>query len=156
MDAIALLTEDHKKVRKLLKELDGTSEGASRKRAELIETIAHELKVHTEIEQDIFYPAFRKACGDAEGDKIYFDSLEEHKAMGDVLIPDAQHADPASAEFAGKAQALKDAVDNHADEEEKVMFHEAKKAMSKDELNRLGEQLESRKKDLMRQFRSAA
>lgn len=156
MDAITLLTEDHKKVRKLLKELDGTGDRDAAKRTDLFHTIVHELEVHTQVEQEIFYPAFRKACANARGDKIYFDSLEEHKAMAEVLIPDVQQADAASAEFAGKAQALRDAVDNHADEEEKVMFHEAKKVLSKDDLKRLGEDLERKKKELMQQFKSAA
>lgn len=156
MDAISLLTEDHKKVRKLLKQLDETSDRSSKTRTELREKITHELKVHTQIEQEIFYPAFKQACSDAEGDKIYFDSLEEHKAVDDVLLPDLQQADAGSAEFAGRAKALKEAIDHHADEEEKVMFHKAKKVCSKEQLAQLGEKLEAKKSQLMQQFKSAA
>jgi hemerythrin-like domain-containing protein len=149
MDAISLLTDDHEKVRKLLKQLSKTDEADSAEREDTLRKIALELTVHTKIEQEIFYPAFKQAGEGPEDDKIYFEALEEHGAISDQLIPDAERADAASPEFAGRAKALREAVDHHADEEEKVMFHRAKKILSKDDLKRLGEQLDTRKQALM-------
>lgn len=152
MDATQLLTEDHQKVRKLLKELAGTSERASKTRAELLEKIALELKIHTTIEEEIFYPAFRQARDDSENEKIYFESLEEHRAAGDLVLPDLQKTPVDSEKFGGRAKVLKELIEHHADEEEEEMFERARKIFPEDELEALGEQLEKRKKELMKEL----
>lgn len=61
-DAIALLKEDHAKVRALLDELDNTTEKATSRREELLQEIERELKIHTTIEEKFFYPAFLEAA----------------------------------------------------------------------------------------------
>lgn len=152
MDATELLTKDHEKVRKLLKELGETSERASKGRAELLEKIALELKVHTTIEEEIFYPAFRNARDDAENEKIYFEALEEHRAAGDLVLPDLQKTPVDSEKFSGRAKVLKELVEHHADEEEEEMFKRARKVFPEDELETLGEQLEKRKQELMKEL----
>ena len=152
MDATQLLTEDHQKVRKLLKQLAETGGRASKSRTDLLEKIALELKVHTTIEEEIFYPAFREARKDAENEKIYFESLEEHRAAGDLVLPDLQKTPVDSEKFGGRAKVLKELVEHHADEEEKEMFKRARKIFPEDELEALGEQLETRKKELMREL----
>lgn len=81
MDATKLLTEDHRKVRALLKDLNETTDRAAKTRTELLEKIALELQVHNQIEEEIFYPAFKQACQDAEGDKLYFEADEEEDEM---------------------------------------------------------------------------
>ena len=149
MDAISLLTEDHKKVRKLLDELSQTTTRASKTRTELLEKIAVELKVHTQIEEEIFYPAFKQACNDADNDKLYFEALEEHRAAGDLVLPDLLGTDIGSEKFSGRAKVLKELVDHHADEEEKEMFPRAKKIFSDEDLKKLGEQLAERKQELL-------
>ena len=53
-DAVAILKEDHIRVRKLLDQLAKTSEKAAGKRAQLLATIEEELKTHTRIEEDVF------------------------------------------------------------------------------------------------------
>ena len=63
-DAIALLKEDHETVRELLGELEETTSKATSRRQTLLKSIEQELKIHTKIEEDIFYPAFREAAGE--------------------------------------------------------------------------------------------
>ena len=155
MDATKLLTEDHKKVRKALAELAKTSEQDTDQREELLGEIALDLEVHTQIEEEIFYPAFRKACGDEENDKLYFEALEEHRAVGELVLPDLQNTPTSSEKFGGRAKVLKDLVDHHADEEEDIMFKRARKVFSDDELDELGEQLASRKEALVREHATA-
>lgn len=152
MDATKLLTQDHEKVRKLLKELAETGKRASKTRAELVEKIALELKVHTTIEEEIFYPAFRDARDDTENEKLYYEALEEHRAAGDLVLPDLQKTPVDSDEFGGRAKVLKDLVEHHADEEEHEMFKRARKIFPEDELESLGKQLETRKKQLMQEL----
>jgi hemerythrin superfamily protein len=155
MDATKLLTEDHKKVRTVLAELGKTSEQDTDKREELLGEIALDLEVHTRIEEEIFYPAFRKACGDDENDKLYFEALEEHRAVGDLVLPDLQNTPTSSEKFDGRAKVLKELVEQHADEEEEIMFKRARKVFSSDELNELGAQLAERKEELVREHATA-
>ena len=149
MDAITLLKNDHAEVRELLGELAETTTRAVKKRKELVEDIAAKLKAHTTIEEEIFYPAFRKAGEKGDDDKMYFEALEEHRAAGDLVLPDLLKTDPASERFSGRAKVLKELVEHHADEEEKEMFPRAKKLLSKDELAELGARLEARKEELL-------
>ena len=149
MDAITLLKNDHVEVRELLGELAETTTRAVKKRKELVEDIAAKLKAHTTIEEEIFYPAFRKAGEKGDDDKMYFEALEEHRAAGDLVLPDLLKTDPASERFSGRAKVLKELVEHHAGEEEKERFPRAKKLLSKDELAELGAKLEARKEELL-------
>ena len=151
MDAIKLLTEDHQKVRKLLKDLCDTTARAGKTRTELLSKIALELKVHSKVEEDIFYPAFKQA-GDGSNDQLYFESLEEHRAVEELVLPDLQNTEVGSEKFAGRAKVLKDLIEHHADEEEHETFKRARKQCSEDELKDLGQQLAARKKDLLREM----
>src|SRR5579875_1394895 len=136
MDATKLLIEDHEKVRQLLKQLSESTKRAAKSRTELLNKIALELKVHTQIEEEIFYPAFKEASSEPEDQKLYFESLEEHRAAGELVLPDLQETDVASEKFGGRAKVLRDLVDHHAEEEEHELFKRARKVFSKDDLER--------------------
>ncbi len=151
MNAIDLLKEDHQKVKKLLTELTETTTRAEKTRRQLLEKIEHELAVHTRLEEEIFYPAFKKA-GNSEHAETYFEALEEHRAVEQLVLPDLKNTDTTSEKFSGRAKVLKELVEHHADEEEKEMFKMAKKAMSAEELKTLGEQMQQRKSELQREM----
>lgn len=147
-DAIALLKEDHKKVKALLEELEGTSERAVKKRVTLLAQIETELRVHTQIEETIFYPAYRDAVKTKEDRKMYYEALEEHHVVK-LVLPEIKGTDPSSEPFGAKAKVLKELVTHHADEEESDMFPEAKKVLSKEELRTLGAQMAEAKEKLL-------
>jgi hemerythrin-like domain-containing protein len=149
MDAIKFLKEEHATVKKLLSDLESTTARGVQKRQQLLARIAAELESHTKIEEEIFYPAFRDAGEKSDDDKMFFEALEEHRAAGDLVLPDLLRTDVASDQFSGRAKVLKELVEHHADEEEKEMFPRAKKLMPKAELDDLGARLEARKKQLM-------
>ena len=155
MDATKLLTEDHEKVRGLLEKLAKTTPRAGKTRQQLLEQIALELKVHTQIEEEIFYPAFKKACNDSKDDKLYFEAVEEHRAVGELVLPDLENTDVGSEKFSGRAKVLKELVDHHAEEEEEEMFKRARKVFSKEDLSSLGGQLAARKQELLGQAKAA-
>ena len=117
MDAITLLKNDHQKVRQLLSQL--TEEESADKRQTLLDQIAVELEAHTAIEEEIFYPAFRKAGEQHDDEKMYFEAMEEHRAAGDLVLPDLKGTQPDSEKFGGRAKVLKELIEHHADEEEK-------------------------------------
>lgn len=146
-DAIALLKEDHRKVRALLSELEDTTERASAKREELLTTIEQELTIHTKIEEEIFYPAFRDAAEKKDDKDLYYEALEEHHVV-DLVLPEIKETDADSEEFGAKAKVLKDLVEHHAEEEETEMFPRAQKLMDREELIRLGGELAQAKESM--------
>src|SRR3954469_19179206 len=114
-DITTLLERDHKLVKRLLNQLDQTTERAAKQREELLKQIENELKTHTRIEEEIFYPAFRDAVKKADQD-MYYEALEEHHIV-DVVLAEMKGADVESEEFGAKAKVLKDLVMHHAEEE---------------------------------------
>jgi hemerythrin-like domain-containing protein len=145
-DAIALLKQDHKNVKQLLKQLEAAEDGDER--LQLFSQIENELKIHTQIEEEIFYPAFHQAAEGEEGEHLYYEAVEEHHVV-DMVLPEMTDTDENSDEFAAKAKVLKDLVEHHAEEEETEMFPAARKLMDASELKDLGRQLEQRKQQLM-------
>ena len=145
MDAIQLLKKDHVTVRALLAELEATTARGVKTRKELLARIDRELKVHTTIEEEIFYPAFKVAAKKNDDDKMFFEAMEEHRAAGDLVLPDLLGTDPGSEKFSGRAKVLKELIEHHAREEETEMFPRAKKLLSKADLLALGERMASRK-----------
>ena len=149
MDAIELLKQDHEKVKKLLEELSNTTERAVKKRTELLQKVALELEVHTTLEEEDFYPAFKQAGGKDEA-KMYHEAKEEHRAVEALVLPDLLNTDPGTVEFSGRLKVLKELLEHHIEEEEEEMFKEAQKLMSSEELSTLGKQMEEKKVKLMK------
>jgi hemerythrin-like domain-containing protein len=147
-DAIALLKEDHEKVRELLGELEETTSKATSRRQTLLKSIEQELKIHTKIEEEIFYPAFRDASSKEDDKKLYYEALEEHHVV-DMVLPEIKKIDAGSDEFAAKAKVLKDLVEHHAEEEETEMFPRARKLMDREELLQLGQQIAQAKESMI-------
>ena len=143
-DAIALLKEDHEKVRTLL---DSLEKATGARREKLLAQIGQELKVHTTIEEEIFYPAFREAAKKKDDQVMVFEALQEHH-MVDLALPEAGEGE-SNEDLKAKAKVLKELVEHHADEEEDDMFPRARKVFDRDELRDLGERMAARKKELM-------
>jgi hemerythrin-like domain-containing protein len=146
-DAISMLKKDHQTVRQLLKRLESTTERGARQREQLLQQIENEVKVHTTIEEEIFYPAYKEAARSKSDKEVYFEAIEEHHVV-DLVMPEIKSCDAASEEFGAKAKVLKDLIEHHAEEEETEMFPKARKAMGAQELRQLGERLEQRRQTL--------
>jgi hypothetical protein len=152
-DAIALLKADHKKVRGLLEQLEKSTEKSAARRTRLLSQIEAELEMHTTLEEEIFYPAYKNAVRSKDDRKLFFEAHEEHHVVKGVL-PEIAATDPATEVFGAKAKVLKELVEHHAEEEEKEMFKSARKAMSAEELRDLGLRMAARKVELMGKGRS--
>lgn len=142
-DAIALLKTDHKTVMALLESLE---KATGPRRVKLLGQIEKELKVHTTIEEEIFYPAYRDAAKKKDDQTMYYEAVEEHRVVDMVLPQAAEGAN--NEELKAKAKVLKELVEHHADEEEKEMFPRARQVLDKAELRDLGARMEARKKEL--------
>src|SRR5687767_13371965 len=86
-DAVTLLKKDHETVRGLLSKLKSTSDRNSSGRTKLLSQIESEVKVHTQIEEEIFYPAFRRAVRSKDDKELYFEAVEEHHVV-DMYMPE--------------------------------------------------------------------
>jgi hemerythrin-like domain-containing protein len=139
-NAIALLTEDHKKVQKIFDQFERTRD--DRRKADMVETALHELKVHTEIEEEIFYPAVRQAI---EKDDLLDEAAVEHESAKH-LIDELEGQRPGDELFEARFTVLGEYVKHHIREEQREIFPLAKRA--KMDLQQLGEQMAQRKKEL--------
>ncbi len=149
MDAITLLREDHKLLRKLSQELADTTERAVETRKKLLKQLEIELKAHTTIEEELFYPAILDASQDIKDARMVAEGIEEHRACDKKVIPDLHKAAPSSIAYSGEAKVLKDYIFHHLREEEEEMFPKARDLISKKDLQELGERMLARKKELL-------
>lgn len=145
IDAITLLKQDHETVRGLLSSLENAT-GARREK--LLAQVDRELKIHTTIEEEIFYPAFLDAARKKDDKKLYYETMEEHHVV-DLVMPEASDGESPE-ELKAKAKVLKELVEHHAGEEEDEMFPRARKLFGREELRELGQALLERKEELMR------
>ena len=150
MQAIDLLIADHNRVRGLFAQFKAAHESDdTATMSEVARKIFEDLEVHTTVEEEIFYPAFKRKAEEAEQREMFFEAKEEH-ALVDVMLPKVKSAKPDSELFAARAKVLKDLILHHKKEEEREMFKAAKQLFSKDELQSLGAQMQRRKRELKR------
>ncbi|MEK6373672.1 MAG: hemerythrin domain-containing protein [Acidobacteriota bacterium] len=145
-DAIAVLKKDHEKVRDLLSKLEKSADRGGDRAMQLYTQVEYEVKIHSQVEEEIFYPAFRDAAQKKDDMKMFFEAKEEHHVV-DLVMPELSDTD-SKEEFAAKAKVLKELIEHHADEEEKEMFPRARKLFDRHELRELGERIEQRKSEL--------
>lgn len=138
MKATDLLKKQHKSVKALFKEAEKTDNG--RRRRELMDEIANELKIHTKIEEEIFYPAVRE-IGSTKAEEMVDESLEEHHVV-DLVLAELPNVDPEDERFQAKMTVLSELVVHHAEDEEGEMFPIAEKKLGKERLQELGEQMQ--------------
>ena len=146
-DAIAMLTADHKKVKKLFADFDKLKDaGSDEDKASIVDQICNELKIHTELEEEIFYPAVRKAIDDGD---LMDEALVEHAGAKD-LIAQLEDASPEDDLYDAKVTVLGEQIGHHVKEEEGDMFPKAKKA--KVDTEALGATMLKRKITLMKKM----
>ena len=143
-DAIALLTADHREVTELFEQFEKLTDRAKVSKKKLADQICTALRVHTQIEEEIFYPAVREAIDEAE-DKLD-EAVVEHAAAKD-LIQQIQEMDPDEDLYDAKVKVLSEEIEHHVEEEEKELFPMVKKSGL--DLAALGQEMASRKQELM-------
>ena len=148
-DAIAMLKADHRKVEQLFAAFT-EAKGASRKE-KLAREICTELKIHSMLEEEIFYPAFE---GKIEQDLIE-EAIVEHDGAK-VLINDIESATPDEEYYDAKVKVLCEEIEHHVKEEEKPsegMFAQCRK--TEVDLVELRDRMLARKEELMAQAEGA-
>ena len=147
MDAMSLLKEDHRKVKKILAELESTTERGVKTREELFTKVKQELVIHEAIEEEIFYPALKEHPKTKE---IALEGYEEHHVV-DTVMAEIEGVAYDDEKWGAKFTVMKESLEHHIEEEEGEMFKQAKQVFDQDELTQLGESMKARKEDLIRQ-----
>ncbi|HGY1014392.1 TPA: hemerythrin domain-containing protein [Aeromonas salmonicida subsp. smithia] len=140
-DAIALLRADHKEVSDLFADYEKTRSNAKKKA--LVAKICSELSVHTQIEEEIFYPAIKTALKDK---LLVPEATIEHGGIKD-LIAQLEGAEPDGEMYDAKVKVLSEYVEHHVKEEQTGMFQKAKTTSL--DLVELGARMATRKADLL-------
>lgn len=142
-DAIALLIEDHKKVKDLFEKFDKLSDRSKVNKKKIADQICLELTVHAQVEEEIFYPAVRAPIKD---DDLMDEAVVEH-ASAKELIAQISEMDPGDDLYDAKVKVLSEQIEHHVEEEEGEMFPKVRK--TKVDLVALGEEMAARKEELM-------
>ena len=142
--AIDLLKEDHDKVKKAFKEFEKMDRSDIETCRQVVRSVCEDLRVHTALEEEIFYPAVREAIDDED---IMNEAAVEHEAAK-TLIEQLENMEPDDPNYFATFTVLGEYVMHHVKEEESEMFPQAKKAKELD-LQALGEQMRARKEELM-------
>src|SRR6185369_15998574 len=138
MDAFQLLKADHQKVAQLFDQLESASGKA---KLQVFEQIRTELELHTLIEETIFYPALEKP---KQTHELTLEAYEEHDVVKN-LLQELSRAKSPTEEWEAQAKVLQENVEHHVEEEENELFPKAEAALGEDEIETLGEQMESEK-----------
>jgi hemerythrin superfamily protein len=134
-DAIVLLKEDHKQVKKLFKQFQQAGEDAKAKKGQLVDQILEALTVHTYLENEVMYPEVRKLLPDLEDDVL--ESYEEHH-VADVLCFELASMSPDDERFDAKTMVLIESVTHHIEEEEQDWFPKVREGLGRKQLQELG------------------
>jgi len=154
-DACDLLDADHRKVQKMFKDYEeltnSRARSAAQKKMDLARQICMELTVHTQIEDEIFYPACREAIKDTD---LLDEASVEHQSAKE-LIQQLEQADEADEMYDAKVKVLGEYVNHHIKEEKNELFPKARAARKLD-LVAMRDELESRKEELMAEMGAMA
>lgn len=142
-DAIALLKADHRQVEEWFEEFESARSG--QRKQELARAICMALTVHTQIEEQLFYPAYLEATGD---DDLHHEAEIEHEGAR-RLIADIESSGADDDYFDARVSVLSEMIRHHVKEEEKRDGMFAKARSSSMDLDALGEQLMQLKQQLM-------
>ncbi len=147
-DACTLLGNDHKAVKKMFQAYEELAQskarGVDQKKRELAREICQELTVHATIEEEIFYPALRKALEETD----VLDEAEVEHAGAKDLIAQIEAAEVIDEMFDAKVKVLGEYIDHHVKEERNQIFPKARAARGLD-LVEMRDELQARKEALM-------
>jgi len=145
-DAITLLKADHRAVEKLFGQFEKAKD-TDRKKT-LADKICLELRVHMQIEEEIFYPTSREYLKDED---IVDEAVVEHAAARD-LMDEIGRMEPDEELYDAKVTVLEEQIEHHVEEEETELFPKVRKTDM--DIKAVGARMKARKDELMAQMDS--
>lgn len=145
-EAIAQLTADHARVKKMFKQYDklAKADAGDKEKQQLAQMICTELTAHATAEEEIFYPAARNALSEPD----LTDEADVEHASAKDLIAQIESSAPSDNHYDAKVKVLGEYINHHVEEEEGEMFPKVRRA--KVDTVALGEQIAARKAQIMR------
>ena len=141
MNATDLLKQDHQEAAGLMDELETADKGNMGPTKQLFTKLKDALTLHTQIEEQIFYPALEQH---EETKDMIGEAFSEHKEVKEILA-EMSTMTPGSDEFMDKLTELRDGVEHHVEEEENEMFPKAERVLGESRMQELGRQLQQMK-----------
>ncbi len=138
-DAIVLLKNDHKEIRRLFREFEQAGENATKTKGRIVDQIIEILTVHTYIENEVMYPRVRALVPELEDDVL--ESYEEHH-VADVLVMELAAMQPSDERFTAKTMVLIENVRHHIEEEENEWFPQVRESLGRKVLSGIGAEME--------------
>ena len=134
-DAIVLLKDEHKQIRKAFRDFEKAGPQAHAAQGRAVDRIIELLTVHTFIENEVMYPRVRELLPDLEDDVL--ESYEEHH-VADVLVVELAAMKPDAERFVAKTTVLIENVEHHIAEEEDEWFPKVRAGLGRKQLQELG------------------
>lgn len=144
MDALKLLKRDHAEVKRMLSDLEDTTERAEKTRTEGLATLKHELEIHEAIEEEIFYPALKEHSKTKD---LALEGYEEHHVV-DTIMGELEVVETSDETWMAKFSVMKENLEHHISEEEDEMFPKVEQVFDGEELEELGNRMQERKEEL--------
>ena len=138
-DAIVLLKDEHKKIKKAFRDFEKAGENAHAARGKAVDRIIELLTAHTYIENEVMYPRVRELLPEVEDDVL--ESYEEHH-VADVLVVELSTMKPTDERFQAKTTVLIENVEHHIDEEEQEWFPKVREGLGRKKLQAIGAEME--------------
>lgn len=149
VDAIEMLTDDHRRVDEMFEAYEAAKESADDdEKEQLVVAICVELTVHATVEEEIFYPAARDALADDDGELL--DEAEVEHSTVKELVDQLSAMSPAEALYDAKVKVLSEYVKHHVQEEEEKMFPALRDTDL--DLAALGAEIAERKQELQEEL----
>ena len=148
MNALTLLTNDHKRVDRLFAEHKQV-QGNPRRQKAIFDRVHRELDIHAQIEEQIFYPEVKERAQTKKLEELVTESYEEHHFV-DTIKAEIEGTPFEAEEWAAKFKVMKENIEHHADEEEEgKMFPKVRQVFNKEELEDMGTRMQELKEKLM-------
>ncbi len=147
MDALSLLRDDHREIKRLLAELEPTSAEDVTARRGAFEEVRRALSVHEVIEEEIFYPTLKQH---PKAKDIVLEGYEEHDVVNRIMgeLEGLPYDDEA---WGPTAKVMTENLEHHIEEEEGEMFRDARQVFDEEELEELGRAMADRKAEALQQ-----
>lgn len=145
-DAVKLLIADHRKVQKMFDQFKRLGDDDVEEKEQLVQTACMELRVHTTIEEEIFYPSLQ---GEIKDPSLLDEAGVEH-TVAKQLIGELEEMTPEEELYDAKFHVLGEYVNHHIEEEEKELFPQAER--SEVDLQAIGQQLHDRKEEILEEM----
>ncbi len=142
MDILDLIKKDHRKVASLFSQIETTDD--TQKLYECFNQLYEEISLHTEVEEQTFYPAVR----DCQDTGQLVDEAQAAHDEAKQLLEEIEDLSPTSMEFKAKILELKQVIQQHVQEEENKVFSQVRQCLSQEERSQLGSKFEAVKSQL--------